>query len=743
MISMPKEYKQSMASKLRNRSYMSVSIGVINQAAQSGAYVSGSQDATYSYLSNFNKLFDNYDADIEYATLEQDFFKVNGSMLFPPRKGNNEYIYNVGTISEPIKGIIVIGFDNTYDIRGMTIDFGEKYPVDFSISNGTKTTNFSDNKESYFVTDEIFEQTEHLVIVPTKMSNENGRLRIHKIFMGVGIVFDNTKILRAEKTDYISPVSEELSTMDFSLEIENYNRLFDVENKTSAIHYLEIGQEVKARYGYDVTGNGDITWIDGCTCLLADWESDDETMSFSAKDRIDYLEEIYYGGKYRSDGISLYELAIDVLEDAGLDNREYFIDEYLKTVIVQNPLPCVTHKECLQIIANAGRCKVYTDRQGVICIKSAFITVVSPERMAITSEDATEWSDLQSVINGETKYEYATFSKNHAKTNGTMRFLPRENDYLPSGFVSESVSDESGSFEENPKFKIKLEAATTYFSLQLNFSSNPATEVIIHTYYMGELRESHTVSGLSGLENTIEHEFSLFDTIEFEFTKGQPNSRVFVDSVVFGEVTDYRMDYSVMTKTPKGKQSNKVSRVDVKQNIYAENSDEATIFQETIDVTNSEDYTFFFSTATYDVSVTADGDSLEIVDNSSYFVTVDVSNLTGEKEFIVNGREYIVTNKVRSVAINPTGKIEEWDNPLISSSELAELQAEWLGNYFANNIEYDISYRGEPRIDSNDILFLENKYVNNLQIQVYEHTLNFNGALSGNIKARRAVAQGG
>lgn len=743
MISMPKEYKQSMASKLRNRSYMSVSIGVINQAAQSGAYVSDSRDATYSYLSNFNKLFDNCDTYIEYATLEQNFFKTNGSMLFPPRQESKDYLYNVGIISEPINGAVVIGFDNTYDIRGATIDFGEKYPVDFSISSGTKIVHFSGNKESYFTTDEIFEKTKYLTIVPTKMSNENGRLRIHKMFMGIGIVFDNTKILRAEKTEYISSISEELPTMDFSLEIENYNRLFDVENKTSAIHYLEIGQEVKARYGYDVTGNGDITWIDGCTCLLADWEADDETMSFTAKDRIDYLEEIYYGGKYRADGISLYDLAVDVLEDAGLDNREYFIDEYLKTVIVQNPLPCVTHKECLQIIANAGRCKVCTDRQGVVCIKSAFITVVSPERMTITSENATEWSDLPSVINGNIKYDYATFSKDHAKTNGTMYFLPRESDYLPAGFVSESVSDENGSFEENPKFTIGLEAATTYFSLQLNFLSNPATEVVIHTYYMGELKESHTVSGLSGLENTVEHEFLLFDTIEFEFAKGQPNSRIFVDSVVFGEVTDYRMDYKVMTKYPKGKQTNKVSRVDVRQNIYVENSDEATIFQEIIDVTDLEDYTFFFSTATYGVSVTVDEDSLEIIDNSSYFVTVDVSSLTGEKEFIVNGREFIVTNKICSAVINPTGKIEEWDNPLISSSKLAELQAEWLGNYFANNVEYEINYRGEPRIDSNDILFLENKYANGLQIQVYEHTLNFNGALSGELKARRAMAQNG
>ena len=51
--------------------------------------------------------------------------------------------------------------------------------------------------------------------------------------------------------------------------------------------------------------------------------------------------------------------------------------------------------------------------------------------------------------------------------------------------------------------------------------------------------------------------------------------------------------------------------------------------------------------------------------------------------------------------------------------------------------EYDLKYRGEPRIDANDIAFLENKCVSGMLIRVYEHTLKFNGALSSTIKARR------
>ena len=743
MISMSEAYKRSMAEKLRNRSFMLVTIGVINQAAQSGASVANIQGTEYSYLSNFEKLFDNYDVSVEYTTLEENFFKTDGSMLFPPRKDSGDLIYNVGTVTEEIKGTVAIVFDNIYDIRGLTIDFGEKYPVDFSVSNGSKTVNYTDNTKSYWTTEDIFTETQYLIITPTKMKNGNNRLRIRKILMGVGILFENAKILNATKTEFVSPISEELPTLDFSLKIENRNRAFDVENKTSAINYLEIGQEVNVRYGYDVLGDGNITWMDGCTCNLSDWEADDSTMSFTAKDKLDSLQDTYYGGLYRPDGISLYDLAVDVLTDAGLDEREYELDEYLQGITVINPLPCTSHKECLQLIANAGRCKLYTDRDGRIGIKAAFLTVISPDRMLVQSDSATVWSNLPSVINGAIQYEYATLSQNYFKTDGTMLFLPRTGPYYTAGFVSEETADENGGFTTNPKFKIILEAATTYYGLQINFTSNPPQGITIYTYYEDELKESYVVPGTFGLENTIDHEFPQFDTIEFEFTKGAPNSRVFVKSVAFGDVTDYRMDYDVMTKTPKGKQIEIVQRVDVLQNIYSTGADESTIFQETVDVTGINNYTFYFSSASYDLSVTAGGNAVTIVDSSSYFVTVDVSAFTGELEFIVNGREYTVTNKIRSKTINPTGKIESWDNPLISSAELADLQAEWLGNYFANNIEYDITYRGEPRLDSGDLVFLENQYVDNLQIQLYENSVSFNGALSGTVKARRAVGQNG
>ena len=89
-----------------------------------------------------------------------------------------------------------------------------------------------------------------------------------------------------------------------------------VENKASVIHYLEVGQEVTVRYGYDVR-DGKTIWMDGCVTYLSDWEADDTMMSFNSKDKIDDLSDVYYRGLYRSEGITLYDLALDVLKMQG------------------------------------------------------------------------------------------------------------------------------------------------------------------------------------------------------------------------------------------------------------------------------------------------------------------------------------------------------------------------------------------------------------------------------------------
>jgi len=115
-------------------------------------------------------------------------------------------------------------------------------------------------------------------------------------------------------------------------------------------------------------------------------------------------------------------------------------------------------------------------------------------------------------------------------------------------------------------------------------------------------------------------------------------------------------------------------------------------------------------------------------------------NGTGTIEVSVKGKEYTTSQSKVSQQLNTTGSQEVWENPLVSDTVHAANLLDWIGDYMKADREYELQYRGEPRIDGNDIAFLENKYVSILLLRIYDHTLKFNGALSGTIKARRDMS---
>ena len=732
-------YKEVMRNKYRDPlSYIRVTIGVINQEAQSSAYVPRPEN--YTYYSNLKWPLDNYQVQELYATCDQDYTAVDGSMYFLPR-AREDVVLNQGIVSEDLPGSIEIQFPIRYDIKGLTVEFGRAYPVDFRIESDNKTVEIAGNATEHFVTEEIFEGATFLRFVPASMANGQSRFRIHQLTMGIGIYFDNRKILSATKKEHISPIMEELPTLDFDMTIENKDRAYDVENEESTVNFLETGQEVKVLYGQELD-NGTVEWLPGATVYLREWSADDEEMSFTATDRFESMDGTYYKGEYRSEGISLYDLAVDVLKDAGVDSRTYWLDNYLKDVSVCNPMPVVSHKEALQLIANAGRCILYQDRNGNIFMKSSFV----PD-MEAASDNEAYFSHAGAVLDKKAKQSYAMTARDYTDVQPTQYFLPRQETgkaYLNTGYISEAAASADGTFAVNPAVEISLEARYKCFGLTLEFGRNNPDTVIFHASLAGEPREDYMVSGLTAM-TVISHEFPEFDRLVLEFTKGCPYNRVILNNIIFGDSTDYMLEYGhELTKTPKGTQLPKVGELQVVRTFYSQGVEAKELAKETVTVSAADNrYTIYFSAPSYDLSCTVTepqaGQTAVIVDSSNYYATVELTGVTGACEVLITGREYIVTQARVSRRLNPTGRLEQWENPLVSDVVHAADLADWVGDYMRADREYDLHYRGEPRIDANDIAFLENKYVPGLLLRVYDHTLKFNGALSGTIKARREI----
>ncbi len=735
------EYKDMMRRKWRNPlSYLRVTIGLINQQAQASAYIP--ERDVYTYYSDLVKPMDNYKVQELYATCDQDYTTVDGSMYFLP-KDAADVVLNQGIVTDGLQGEIEIRFPVQYDIKGLTVEFGKAYPVEFTIISDNRTLNVTNNADGHYVTEEIFEGATFLRFVPAAMVNGQSRFRINQITMGIGVYFDSKKILSATKKERISPISEELPTIDFDVTVDNKDRAYDVENEESTVNFLEIGQQVEVLYG-QAMDDGTIEWILGTSLALKSWSADDTEMDFQASDCFDGMDSIYYRGQYHPNGMSLYDIAVDVLTDAQVDYRNYWIDPYLKDVLVVNPMPVVTHKEALQLIANAGRCILYQNRAGRIILKSSFV----PDMVA-TSDNETYFSHAAAILDHAKKETYALPGQDYTGVSGTQYFLPRQTDgitYLNTGYVSEAVAGDDGLFADNPTVGITMEAAYKCFGLTLEFGQNCPDTVVFHAYYNGALQEDYMVSGLTQTY-VVSHEFPEFDFLELEFVRGCPNNRVILDSITFGDSTDYILEYGVeLTKTPKGTQLDRVRELQVVRTIYnLSTEDTKELVRETITVTDQDNqYTFYLSNASYDLSVAliepSEGQTATIIGSSAYYATVELTGIAGATEVAVMGKEYLITQTKVSRQLNPTGSLETWENPLVSDGAHAANLADWIGDYLKSDREYDLQYRGEPRMDANDIAFLENKYVPDLLIRVTDHTLKFNGGLSGTIKARRDMS---
>lgn len=733
-------YMESIKSPFRNRGYIRASIGIINSDAQNNAIADKTN--TFTYFSDTEKPFTDYSVNQIYATSEENFSKVDGSMYFLPKKGSGAKFYNNGMVTEELVGAIKITFDGltALDIKGLTIDFGDSFPSKLSIENDFVKNEYANN-QSVFVTEDVFDGTSYILIKAVKMKGGQCRLRIHKINFGIVDSFGNNEVISYSLNEFVSSTTETLPSKDVELVVNNQDSFYNPDNLESAIGYLELGQEVKVSFGYDVSGNGDIEWLPEMLTYLKSWNATDEKAQFICTDLFDSMEGTYYKGVFREQGISLYDLAVDVFEDAGFSADKYYIDSYLKDILVYNPMPPVKHPEALQIIANAGRCALYDDRDGRIHLQASF----KPD-MSISSNGETDYSNVSNVLNDEKKDAYAVCSNDFSKVDGSLFFMPKnQSEYKNVGYVSEQIADSNGAFTENPKLTVLLESGFIAYGFKVNFRNVVPEEFIIRTYYGGTEVERLTVNPKNENFDT-QKRFELFDRVEIEFTKGHPNSRVFIENVTVGDVTNYHIRRLDLKSSPLSIRQNKLRKISVIRNIYHPSDlERQELLTEEIELAlNNEERIFYFRSASYDYAVYVEENNEVhpiILEQSSYFIKIKFSGVVENKKVKVriDGKEYKLETGRYVVTHNPNGEDVEWDNPLISTERLAIDLEEWLSTYYLGHVSYEIDWRGDPRVDANDLFYFELKDGREQMIRAYENSLSFNGAWSGKIKARAVI----
>lgn len=747
-------YNRMMQSDLRDITTASIYIGAVNQKAQSDNSVKGS---FWKYADIKAPLDPDSKVENIYFSWEEKLNKLDGSMCFSPET-DTEVIYNQGIVSSEIctdmtKPEVHIQFGvPQLDIKGLTIDFGESFPEEFSIETNSEKRTYHSNTR-YFVTEDVFEKTDYMKIIPVTMSHGFTRLRIERLMFGIGIGLTGNKIISMSIKEKTHPISLELPTVDFSFKVDNQDRYFNANADDSVINFLERGQEVKA-YFDQMLEDGAVESINAANTVLdATWKDKGTTAEFTATDILYQMDGVYDEGIYRKEGISAYDLLLDVFQKSGLTEDKYSIDPYLHDVTFYNPMPKDTFANCILLIANACRCVMRPGRDGKIVIKASF----RPE-LAVSTESEAEYSNAELLLEEQVAVDYFEWQQKYNRLDGSLYWKPEGEKYHYSGYVSSQMSDEAGLFETNPMVAITASAAFNFYQLTIEFGNVFPKKILVHCYNNEIETESFYVE-VAFRKQIINHAFINVDMIRIEFVEAEPHNRIHIHNLSVDESTDFTIFRDDLLKQPVTERQDKVKDITVIRTVYSRKSVQDVIFTDSFIISpENTDFKLEFNSASIPVSIVTtipseDENNLEgvvvdygaeIVHYSNWYCKIHFSNPPEEPVNInlkIEGYTYDIYNPQYVLSVNTTGtNPEALKNPLIDSLEMAEKYAEWCGAYFQAKAEYTLSkIMGNPILESNDLAFFEDEDGSVRLIRVHTINLKFDGTYNGSSCSGRSI----
>lgn len=720
-------YKAEQNEYLRNESYVWVFLGIVSKEAQVSAKAQGTF-APYSYEEDSTKSvkFEAY-----YATPEENFTRVDGSQYFLPRSGG--FALYQGAVTQDILAPITYSFApyTALNIKGLTINFGDAYPTKFTVSNGLSNYTYENDSPGEWVCEDVFSSSSYITITPITMVGGRQRLRILNITFGVGLSFDNTTLLSTSWKSTCSHVSGELPTKTFSFSVSNLDKRFAADDPQSFVSFLQEQQAVEFQYGRRLSDDS-LYIIPGGKLMLKSWSSDDNIAKFGCVGFLDYQSGTYKKGKYYQNGRSLYDLMVDVLQDAGIE--EYTIDNYLKSLYTHNPLPIEKHKNLIQLIANSGRCIFREDRVGKLEVISSF----EPEVTGVTSNGAQNYCKLINLCKTDVAAnEYASAELNYSHVDGTHYFRPRNNaqGVIEASYTSSEVSKADGTFTTNPTLTIQWESAWTFFDMSIRFKDAEPKRFKVYTYNYGTLVDTIDQTDIDSY-TIVRHDFYNIDKVVIEFIKTAPYQRIHVGKIAFGDVTDFTINYKDMSQSPKAVTSDFIRDVNVNYYEYAYGGEDKKLGS-TDAVIGANTVTFAKPCHGYSLAY-ADGGSgtLNITFSGAYCIEF---TSTRAAEVEINGREFAVTERTVTSHVNDVGTDKTAKNVLLDNKTMATAECAWLAAYFANDIDYQIQYRGEPALDPDDQIYTENKYVEKNLVRIVDTQIDTSTGMSMSCKlnARR------
>lgn len=390
MQQVSQSWKDTHKQTLLNESYVEVSLAIADP--DSIKDIQSVSENGSIYISDIPEIVSEVDTPvIPYGTLEQNIFLLDGSRKNIPETdyqdggfvgdvlSNEECIFidKIPTIT------ILFSMVHTKIIPGITITWGtayNEYAYRFIVKayNGDTIVAEKEVIDNRSLTSIIMMDIinyNRITVQILEWCLPNRRARVDEIFVGITKVYTKAELFSYGHTQIIDPISTSLPKMEIKFSVDNSDNSYNPYNLSGLSKYITERQELKTRYGLKLNDKS-IEWVKGGTFYLSEWYAKQNGISaeFVARDVLEFMSDIYNDNNSTNTERSLGELAESVLEYANLPLNDdgtvkWVIHESLYKIKTKAPLPEDTIANCLQIIANAGCCVLYPDRNGILHIE--------------------------------------------------------------------------------------------------------------------------------------------------------------------------------------------------------------------------------------------------------------------------------------------------------------------------------------------------------------------------------------
>lgn len=749
MKSVSNAYKASMKAMLRNRSYVRITFGNVDTtAATDGEWESNGAAS----ISEFETVDYAYQYGDTYVSLELNRWALDGKSLLVPT-GEDVQDGFISSLMSDAEGnfttppVITREFSLKHIFPGLTLTFDtrqQEWPLevtaDFYLNGAvvdTQTVSITSVQTTISTTATEVDK----VTITFDRCLPYRRPRLENVLYGLNVQFVNKDIVSTQQKHDVDPLSRRLPTETMQFTILDYEHKYDPDNPAGIYAYVDKNSPIEIQFGYELP-DGSVEWIKPDNYVLnAKPSAQNNQATFNGTGLIGSLTGTFYKSKLGSK--SLYDMAQEVLLDAGLTLTEqgenpWEIDDALKDMFTTAALPIDTHMNCLQLIAHAACCRLYTDDDNIIHIRPFGVTVIGIYNGVWADNGHVWFSEWDTIDKGNTaENTYATFELNRWTLDGDSQIILPDSNAGQRGYISEAMTGADGSFTNPPVFTKTFDVPHDLPVLAIRFDTvlNEFPGAVQVKYYHDDTLLDTQTAAIDSVEVYVSSNLAIECTkIEVTMIGNLPYRRGRVTKVYYRE-TDFTLDFTSI-----GENSQKISKIDELKSVsvarysYTASNDTSTLYEGT---TTETELHVEFSGLAQDVQISVSGGTL--VSSNIYARAADLVLSSGTKTVTITGKTLTENSVVVSYPVAQSGEIDKEENPLITNDTMCQALANHVKSYLRMRNTYEASYRGNPEMEVGDIIGLQTLYTDEMDALILVDEITFDGSLSGKMTVKGLI----